>query len=107
MVVLKGKFAKQTEQFNIKLQFVTEATSMVNTPILHGRRADFRNISQGVNIGRDKSARRWTLHRIHRMHRVHRAHRAHRMHRVHKMQRMHSPRAFQHRLGREKRGVPL
>ena len=29
---------------------------MVNTPILHGRRADFRNIGQGVNIGRDKSA---------------------------------------------------
>ena len=34
---------QQTEHFNIKLQFVTEATSLlVNTPILHGRRADFR-----------------------------------------------------------------
>ena len=30
-----------------------------------------------------------------------------RVHRMHRMQRMHSPRAFQHRLGREKRGVPL
>lgn len=49
---------QQTEHFNIKLQFVTEATLMVNTPILHGRRADFRDIGQGVNIGRDKSARR-------------------------------------------------
>ena len=61
MVVLKGKFAKQTAgSTNCAIQHLTSVCDLngqySNSSILHGRRADFRNIGQGVNIGRDKSA---------------------------------------------------